>query len=412
MGAHGWQPPIGGSFRRQNVHNNNNNNNDSKSVDANNNNSKNGNTNGINNNNNIAAGNQQQQVGKNSNNKIQHHRYLPSLPFPLTFKAISTKCGSVTTLLDRPPHLFFRNKPDSSEDINSDNNDNNNNNIAKYNNSTATLPLPINSVIPTLATAGTTSFPTRHRTFTVWNATTTTTDVAYRSTILPHGFNDAAWPNDMVDLATLLRRPVNLYYCNDTTKAATSLTPGKGLFHKFRRQQPEQASSSVGLQIFPTRWDFALCATYFCNMFAVTLPVVLLPILAAESGQSPAAYCARVAAFSTLGGAMGKLINGFFCQALGAARASNLYLIALAVCAYLLSMIKGTSGLASAGYILAGMEFAASVQWTACSVLTSDRYERNDVDFAAGMARLSLASTSGMLLAKLGGSVLQLQVVH
>jgi MFS family permease len=53
------------------------------------------------------------------------------------------------------------------------------------------------------------------------------------------------------------------------------------------------------------------------------------------------------------------------------------------------------------------MEFSASMLWTASSVLMVERYATNEKKAAAGITNLSLASTSGTILAKvIGGALL------
>jgi hypothetical protein len=55
---------------------------------------------------------------------------------------------------------------------------------------------------------------------------------------------------------------------------------------------------------------------------------------------------------------------------------------------------------------LAGLEFCASMQWTAHSILLLNHYEHRPIRFAAGMTTLSMASTFGIILAKVGGPAL------
>jgi len=153
----------------------------------------------------------------------------------------------------------------------------------------------------------------------------------------------------------------------------------------------------------PERLKAAICATYFCNAFVLTLPVILLPMVAAEQagGASVSSYVAAVASISTLGGAFGKFFNGFVCQNFGGRASSSFYMMGMSVCALLLSAMHTNVGL-----VLAAMEFFASVQWTACSVLLSNHYENDNAGFAAGITFLSLSSTVGTLTAKMGGTAL------
>ena len=119
-----------------------------------------------------------------------------------------------------------------------------------------------------------------------------------------------------------------------------------------------------------------------------------------------AAFVARVASLSTLGGAAGKVINGFVCQGIGGRTAARIYLVGLAAFSFLLSTTTSLHGGA-----LAGMEFFASIMWTACTVIVASAYENNPEKFGKGMLALSLASTLGSLLTKIAGSVL-LRVLH
>jgi sugar phosphate permease len=52
------------------------------------------------------------------------------------------------------------------------------------------------------------------------------------------------------------------------------------------------------------------------------------------------------------------------------------------------------------------MEFSSSMMWTACSVLMAERYASDGKKFAAGITSLSLASTTGTLIAKVAGGAL------
>lgn len=58
------------------------------------------------------------------------------------------------------------------------------------------------------------------------------------------------------------------------------------------------------------------------------------------------------------------------------------------------------------GWILAGLDFCASIQWTACSLILANHYDTSPAEFAAGVTVLSLASTFGVLFSKIGGIVL------
>jgi hypothetical protein len=158
-----------------------------------------------------------------------------------------------------------------------------------------------------------------------------------------------------------------------------------------------------------TALNKALFATYFCNAVSVTLPVILMPLIAAEqtslagSSLATAAFVASTASVSTLGGGFGKFINGFVCKALGGRVSASLYLTAMAGFHLWLSF-NNTGPIF--GWILAGLDFCASIQWTACSLILANHYDTSPAEFAAGITILSLASTSGVLFSKIGGIVL------
>ena len=52
------------------------------------------------------------------------------------------------------------------------------------------------------------------------------------------------------------------------------------------------------------------------------------------------------------------------------------------------------------------MEFCASMLWTACNVMVSTRYANDSKKFTASIMSLSLASTTGMIIAKIVGGAL------
>jgi MFS family permease len=152
-----------------------------------------------------------------------------------------------------------------------------------------------------------------------------------------------------------------------------------------------------------------LFITYFSNVFATTLPVVLLPTIAADfvpvagAATASAAFIASVAGISTLGGGLGKLLNGFVCMGIGGKKSTWLYLLGLSASSTLLSV---THNPAMIGWILCSMDFFASIQWVACSVILMNHYLGDKVKFAAGIGTITLASTSGILLANLLGTAL------
>jgi MFS family permease len=155
--------------------------------------------------------------------------------------------------------------------------------------------------------------------------------------------------------------------------------------------------------------DIVLFLTYACNTFALTLPVMLMPLVAAEHSlvMGPkfmaGMFIAATASISSLGGGMGKVVNGFVCQRMGARKSAFLYFLGMGVFSFLLSI---NTSAAAVGWILAGVEFCASMQWTAHLILLVNHYENSPIRFAAGMTVLSMASAFGILLAKIGGPTL------
>lgn len=141
-------------------------------------------------------------------------------------------------------------------------------------------------------------------------------------------------------------------------------------------------------------------------MFVINLSVVTIPALAAASLTNPAASAAfesSVASMAPMGGAIGKIVNGFVCQRLGGHRASWMYLLGLAALSGGLSFTKS---LGAVGFILMGYEFLSSIQWTSmCDVL--DREHNGDfAKIARGISIMSLSSYCGALAAKTVGATL------
>ncbi len=114
-----------------------------------------------------------------------------------------------------------------------------------------------------------------------------------------------------------------------------------------------------------------------------------------------AVFVGQIVSISSLGAGIGKVINGFVCKAIGGRVAGSVYMLGLAFFSLLLSTTSSIHG-----YAIAGMEFCASVMWTASSVLMANKYEHDPPRFTAAITALSLASTSGTLIAKTFGGVL------
>jgi len=155
------------------------------------------------------------------------------------------------------------------------------------------------------------------------------------------------------------------------------------------------------------RQDLPLVIVYVCTMIAITIPVILLPMIADDPGAtvthltSKAAFVGAIVSLSTLGGSIGKFANGFVCKSMGGRMAGGIYLLGLTVCSLLLSITKSFHGLA-----IAGMEFFASIMWTSCNVILANRYGRDPKKLSTAVRVLSLGSTSGALLAKMLGTIL------
>jgi len=153
--------------------------------------------------------------------------------------------------------------------------------------------------------------------------------------------------------------------------------------------------------------DLALVIVYICTQLAITIPVILLPMIADDPGASNthlvsrAVFVGAIVSLSTLGASIGKFVNGFVCKGIGARTAGCIYLLGLTIFSLLLSTTKSFHGLA-----IAGMEFCASIMWTSCNVILANRYERDPKKLSSAIGALSLGSTGGVLLAKMLGTIL------
>lgn len=185
-----------------------------------------------------------------------------------------------------------------------------------------------------------------------------------------------------------------------------------GLAHVDDEHTPPAAEAQTKPKVDVTssrKLEMALFFTYACNTFALSLPVILMPMVAAEHSISmgprftAGMFIAAAASISTLGGGVGKVINGFVCQRLGGRQSASFYLVGMGIFSFLLSI--NTSAVC-VGWILAGLEFCSSMQWTAHSILLVNHYEHRPIRFAAGMTTLSMASTCGIIMAKVGGPAL------
>lgn len=156
--------------------------------------------------------------------------------------------------------------------------------------------------------------------------------------------------------------------------------------------------------------ESAIYLTYVCNIIAITLPVVLIPMIAADplsssttiqTTLSPGDLTKKIIAISSIGAGLGKIINGFVCQAFGSRMSGGVYLLGTASFAYLLSTTSTLHAVA-----IAGMEFCASIMWTVCNVLIANKYALDKKKFTAAITALGLSSTAGNLICKIVGSAL------
>ena len=155
-----------------------------------------------------------------------------------------------------------------------------------------------------------------------------------------------------------------------------------------------------------TRLDVSLFIAYFCVVVTNVLSGVMLPSVAAEytlTTSAATAFVAGVASMAPLGGGGGKIINGFVCQRIGGKLSSMLYMLGAA---FLSLALSNTKTGASIGWILAGLEFLASIHWTSSILILDQHYNAKPAMVARGVAILSAASAVGALLAKAGGAAL------
>ena len=175
------------------------------------------------------------------------------------------------------------------------------------------------------------------------------------------------------------------------------------------------------------RWistiDGIVAISYFCNVLARALPVLLVPIAVEErvleynnNGDGTtsttiliASQVAHITSLAFTGGALGKFVNGFVCQRFGTYGCSRVYLVGLCCCSFLFGQSRTAETM---GLAYAGMEFCASLQYGSMAVMVSNYYAGdgpsggNHKKLAAALTALGLASTSGEIIAKLAGTFL------
>lgn len=181
---------------------------------------------------------------------------------------------------------------------------------------------------------------------------------------------------------------------------------------------PSSSNAVVVVSAQKENWlqsiDGIVYVSYLCNVMALSLPVLLVPIAATEQVGNTAAAATTVAlkvasmvagisSIATLGGATGKFANGFVCQAVGSYTSSKLYFAGLAACSLAFSLAGNANTM---GLAYAGMEFFASIQWAALAVMLSNYYSQSPLKLAAALTALGLSSTSGQIAAKTVGMTL------
>lgn len=154
-------------------------------------------------------------------------------------------------------------------------------------------------------------------------------------------------------------------------------------------------------------------AAYLCNIMALSLPIVLVPMAATEHitviGGNPAMMAApivaKISSVASIGGAIGMFINGFVCKELGTYTSSKWYLVGMAISSLVFSF---STDMASLGIAFACMEFFSSIQCCSFSVMLSDYYrkETSPAKLTAAITTLGLAATFGEIAAKVLGTSL------
>ena len=183
---------------------------------------------------------------------------------------------------------------------------------------------------------------------------------------------------------------------------------------------PEHADELVAHdeKSFLRRIDGIVFLAYLCNVMALSLPVLLVPIAATEhaaltmttssakaASAVVAAQVASISSIASLGGAVGKFVNGFICKEYGSYACSKYYLAGLGLCSVAFSLAPVASPQLM-GLAFGGMEFFASIQWASLAVMLSNYYAKQPVKLAAALTALGLSSTGGQILAKFLGMTL------
>ena len=168
---------------------------------------------------------------------------------------------------------------------------------------------------------------------------------------------------------------------------------------------------------FLQRIDGIVFMAYLANVMALSLPVLLVPIAATEQAMAVgaasmgmstlvAAQVASISSIASLGGAVGKFVNGFICKEFGSYQCSKVYLAGLGLCSLAFSVAPLSASPKLLGLAFGGMEFFASIQWASLAVMLSNYYAKQPVKLAAALTALGLSSTGGQIMAKFFGMTL------
>ena len=226
----------------------------------------------------------------------------------------------------------------------------------------------------------------------------------------------------------------------ETTNASSKTKNSSSINHKTIDTGKVKRKKTLAPSLL-SKIDFGVFGIYFCTSVTMTLPVLLVPMMDAELlppetkqlgvvMKTSQSLAAMVASMAPMGGGIGKLVNGFVCQALGPSRSSKIYFLgstlsSLALASTCISLAAEAATQQSStnaflnnvltqnylGWIIASIEFCASIQWTVCSSFLALYYKDSPALFVRGVTILSLASTTGQIVSKFGGAIL-LQYFH
>lgn len=155
--------------------------------------------------------------------------------------------------------------------------------------------------------------------------------------------------------------------------------------------------------------DVAACTAYLCDVLAVTLPILLVPLAIEEQAAGAAAgsitdpvgfvasKVATVSSVASVGGALGMFLNGFVCKELGTYACSKWYLVGLALCTLCFSVSPNDLAI---GVSYAGMEFFSSIQYASFAIMLSDFHKGKPEKTATALTALGLSATIGEVLSK------------